>query len=380
MNMLRLISGIAVVLWAATASAQTADTPTHAARKAAQDISAATLALQDATKSRDRVAALTKTIQAFEAGLSAMREGLRQAAIREAAIRLKFDAQREELTELLGAMQSIEASPTPLLLLHPSGPLGNARSGMILSDIAPSLQARADELRRELEEVAVLRALHESAEQSLREGLFGIQEARTELSQAISERSDLPRRFTEDPEQLQSLIVGSETLEAFASGLVDNASDTAPLATEAFDTTKGLLSWPVEGRLLRAYGEADAAGIERPGLILATTPRALVTAPWPATIRYRGPLLDYGNVMILEPQSGYLLVLAGMQDVYGEVGQVVPKDTPVGLMGGQTPKASEFLQNSVEQTGTSRSETLYIEIRQDKSPVDPTPWFSVTKE
>ncbi len=49
-----------------------------------------------------------------------------------------------------------------------------------------------------------------------------------------------------------------------------------------------------------------------PALLIATRPAALVTAPWPATIRYRGPLLDYGNVMIVEPSSGYLLVLAGL--------------------------------------------------------------------
>ncbi|MEZ5674302.1 MAG: hypothetical protein R3D81_03325 [Thalassovita sp.] len=44
--------------------------------------------------------------------------------------------------------------------------------------------------------------------------------------------------------------------------------------------------------------ESDAAGIARPGVVLATRPRALVTTPTAATIRYLGPLLDYGNVMI----------------------------------------------------------------------------------
>ena len=72
-------------------------------------------------------------------------------------------------------------------------------------------------------------------------------------------------------------------------------------------------------------------------------PRALVTAPWPATIRYRGPLLDYGNVMILELGSGYLLILAGLETVYGEVGDVVPAGAALGLMGGPEAVAQEFL-------------------------------------
>jgi septal ring factor EnvC (AmiA/AmiB activator) len=41
-------------------------------------------------------------------------------------------------------------------------------------------------------------------------------------------------------------------------------------------------------------------------LVLATRPNALVTTPWPSSVRYAGPLLDYGNVIILEPESDYL--------------------------------------------------------------------------
>ena len=60
----------------------------------------------------------------------------------------------------------------------------------------------------------------------------------------------------------------------------------------------------------------------------------MVISPWAATIRYTGPLLDYGNVMILEPGGGYLLVLAGLEQVYGTVGDVVARGAALGLMGG----------------------------------------------
>jgi septal ring factor EnvC (AmiA/AmiB activator) len=353
--------------------------PSHAARRAAQQISAATLALDDAEGARDRVAALTTAIQAFEEGLGAMREGLRRATIRERTIALEFEARREEVAQLIGVLQSMESSPTPLLLLHPSGPLGTARSGMLLSDVTPSLQRRVEELRSQLQEVALLRILQESAVQSLQEGLFGAQEARTQLSLAISDRTDLPRRFVEDPEKLQSLLEGSETLEAFATGLVLEA-ETAPLVEIDFEALRGTLALPVLGRVLRRFEEADASGIRRPGLLIGANPLSIVTTPAPATIRYRGPLLDYGNVMILEPQAGYLLVIAGLSEVYGEVGEVLLPGNPVGLMGGQAPDAQEFLQKSRNGSGAQRSETLYIELRQGKTPVDPAPWFALTKE
>jgi len=136
---------------------------------------------------------------------------------------------------------------------------------------------------------------------------------------------------------------------------------------------------PVRGALLRRAGEPDAAGIRRPGMVVATRPQALVTAPAAATIRYLGPLLDYGKVMILEPGDGYLLVLAGLGEVYGAVGEVVPAGSPVGLMGGREAGAAEALAGQGDATaGSGRSETLYVELRRGAEPVDPAPWFEAT--
>ncbi|WP_380054954.1 murein hydrolase activator EnvC family protein [Falsihalocynthiibacter sp. SS001] len=374
----RLAIGFAIALGLSAPLHAEVD-PAHAARRAAQQISSATIALDEAKGASDRVAALTGAVKAFEEGLEAMREGLRRATIREQAIALEFDARREEVAQLLGVLQSMESSPSPLLLLHPAGPLGTARSGMILSEVTPSLQARAEELRKQLEEVALLRSLQENAVLSLQQGLFGAQDARTELSLAISDRTDLPRRFVEDPDRLQSLLKGSETLEAFATGLVQE-NEASPVSIKDFEATKGTLDLPVLGRILRKFNEADASGIRRPGLLIAASPLSVVTTPAAATIRYRGPLLDYGNVIILEPQAGYLLVIAGLSEVYGEAGEVLLAGDPVGLMGGRAPEAQEFLQKGQNGSSTSRSETLYIELRQGTSPVDPAPWFAVTKE
>jgi len=354
--------------------------PSLIARRAAGQLEAASVALQEAEGARDRVAALTQTIHAYEEGLVALRQGLRQAAIREAAIRLEFDSRRDRVSRLLGVLQTMQNSPTPLLLMHPSGPVGTARSGMILAEVTPAIQAQAEDLRYQLEELSLLRALQESAADTLNEGLQGAQNARTALSQAVSDRTELPRRFTEDPAQLQSLLEGSETLEGFAGGLASLPESDKAIPIPDFELGQGNLPLPVSGTLLRGYNEADAAGIRRPGFLIATLPLSIVTAPWPATIRYRGPLLDYGNVMILEPHQDYLMVFAGLGRVYGEVGEVVSAGAPLGLMGGSSEGIEAFLPNSADGAGADRTETLYIEIRNGQSPVDPSGWFNLNKD
>ncbi len=364
---------LALLLSAGPAAAQGA---ADEAARAAEDLQAAIIALEAAESARDRVGALTATIRAYEEGLSALREGLRQARLREAELEYQFETSRTRVSQLIGVLTQMENDPAPLLLLHPSGPLGSVRSGMMLADVTPAVQAEAETLRADLQELRDLRALQSAAGETLVRGLQTAQTARTALSKAISERTELPRRFTEDPGVLRNLLESADTLGAFASGLAPSAEQIA--GQQTFLSARGALAMPVLGTVLRRPGEADGAGVRRPGLALATKPRALLTAPWSATIRYLGPLLDYGNVIILEPGDGYLLVFAGMETVYGEVGEVIAAGAPLGLMGGGEPDAGDFMASLDEGGGIRDTETLYIEVRQGSEPVDPEDWFEIT--
>lgn len=349
------------------------------ARAAVEMLENAAVQLDAAEGARDRVQALTQTIQAFETGLAAMRTGLRQAAIREAQLSAKLDARDREVGQLLAVLQSI-GTTSPTAFLHPEGPTGTARAGLLFAELTPALNQRADQLRRDLEDVQTLRSLQTNAEARLRASLTSVQNARTALNQAMAERTDLPKRFTEDPVSTAILIASTETLGGFASGLsqivtAENLDVEVPVNIEG---QIGALPLPVQSIVLRGMSEADAAGIVRPGLLLATRPRAIVTSPTAATIRYLGPLMDFGNVMILEPRADTLFVLAGLETVYGEIGQVIAAGTPIGLMGGVDAGAE--LSTDGDDTGAARSETLYIEVRQDNVPQDPASWFRTDKD
>jgi septal ring factor EnvC (AmiA/AmiB activator) len=354
--------------------------PATAARAAAKALEEASVLLSKAESARDRVKALTVTLKAYEDGLEAMRDGLRRASLREARLTQELQSRETELTQLLGVLQSIGATPAAVTMIHPDGPTGTARAGMLLADVTPALNARAATWRAKLEEVRTLRVLQESAVDTLRRGLDGVQRARAELSQALADRTNLPQRFTEDPVKTAILISSTETLEGFASGLFDITDDEAQGSLPDMTHRKGALPLPTAGRVLLDPYETDAAGISRPGVVLATRPRALVTTPTAATIRYLGPLLDYGNVIILEPQAGLLFVFAGLETVYGAAGQVLPNGSPVGLMGGQDAQAGSILSKTGGGAGTEASETLYIEVRQDNVPVDPTEWFEMKRK
>jgi septal ring factor EnvC (AmiA/AmiB activator) len=373
--MRRLALILALGAFATVAPAQT-DDPALSAQRAAQMLERAALSMAEAEDARDRVDALTETIRAYEEGLAALREGMRRAAIRERSITVVFEAEQDRLARLLGVLQAMQAAPAPLLLIHPTGPVGTARSGMIVSEVTPAVAAEALELRRQLEELATLRAIQDSAVEQLSDGLIGVQEARVALSQAMAQRRTLPPRFATDTEALIQLTESAETLDGFATAIralsvQGDGLDGLP----EFTDQRGQLPLPLRGRLLRGFNQADAAGITRPGLILATEARALVSAPWHATVRYAGPLLDYGNVVLLEPQGDHLLILAGMGELFVRAGDLVTEGDPVGLMGGEAPNREELIVPEAQAAGEDLSQTLYMELREAGEPVDPTGWF-----
>ena len=360
---------LCLLFWAAPLAAETG--PAEAAKAAAEKLAEAADQLAAAEGSRDRVAALTATVHAYEDGLIALRDGLRRAAIRRHAIEAELAAKSDEVAQLLGVLETMGRAPAPLLLLHPLGPTGTARSGMILADVTPALQARAETLKAQIDELVILQALQQDAADRLAQGLDGAQAARAALAAAIQDRTDLPKNLIEDPVQLALLIASAETLDAFATSLAD-----IPTAPGVAATASGDLPLPVFGRVIRRFGETDAAGITRPGIVIATGPRALVTTPTPATVRFRGALLDHGNVVILEPAAGVLFVFAGLAETFGEAGEILPKGSPIGLMGGESPAVDAILSETDQGNGARANETLYLEVREGQGPVNPATWFA----
>ncbi|MGR3491362.1 MAG: murein hydrolase activator EnvC family protein [Shimia sp.] len=357
----------ALTLLLILATPATAD-PAAAARAAIGQLDDAIAGLDQAGDARDRVRALTEVITAFETGLAATRDALRRATLAEATLREQLDAREAEVARLLGALQVMGRTPAPVLLIHPEGPTGTARAGMMLSDVTPALQVEVDKLRREVAAITNLRDLQLEAAETLQIALSDVQAARSKLGEAIAARGPLPKRFTADPMRTAVLIGATQTLGDFAANLSEIvvAEDPATLPTQA--GLKGALPLPVDGTLLRAFGEEDAAGIRRPGILIAARPLSLVTAPSAVTVRYAGPLLDYGNVIILEPAQRTLVVLAGLADVYVDTGAVVAAGLPLGLMG-QTVAGNDG--------GADRTETLYIEVRDGQTPVNPDAWFTL---
>lgn len=323
------------------------------------------------------VGGLVAGIVAEETALAELRLSVRETAAQEQALSEALEAQRAETTRLLAALEAVSrmagAAPGP----HPDGPIAAARAARLLGWLRPNLETEARRVAADLRDLDAARAREETGLAELDAGLARLDQDRAELRAALDARAD--------------------TVAATPVGLVGMAARNAPtglLAREA-DTLSALaarlaaltgapaaagdrlpLAWPVVGGLRSGFETPDSAGVRRPGLLLAATPLSVVTAPAAGVVRYAGPFLDYGYVVVLEPRPDVLVLLAGLATLETEAGARVARGDLLGFLGGRAIDAQEYLMQADAGNGETGAETLYIELRHGRGPVDPAPWFA----
>ena len=367
--MIRRAALVACLALAAPAFAGAAD-PAAEVEAASAGVAEAGVALEAARAGGgDRVVPLGAAIEGYEAALAGLRSGIGAAAARERALSLGMATRRDELARLLAALQAVSRTPPPATGLHPEGPIAAARAAAMVERLTPALREEADALAAALAEVGEIRGLQGQATGELEAGLATLAAAQGELAAAMAVAA--PMLEAEVGPALTMMARDSELLTQLAAALA-GASDAPPAPAAA----AGPMDWPVQGELMRGFQEPDAAGVRRPGVVLRAPPLSLVRAPADATVRYAGPFLEYGYVVVLEPGPETMVVLAGLAQLQARTGDVVRRGEPLGLLGGRPLGVEEYVMLPLSDTGAGGGETLYIEVRQGRGPVDPAPLFA----
>ncbi len=355
----------------------------------------------DQTRQNAALIAAAQRVRLAEIEIADVEERLSDLIVRELEIRGRLDGSRGEIANVLAALERISLNPPPALIVDPSDALGSARSAILIAAIVPQLRARADAVTADLtaltaikaqvmEEEATLRANYEVLEEEqLRIATLiaarrqGIQTRSADLVAAEEEALALASRAADLRDLIQSLsnrasAVGTPTqaIDPDAPQLSDaeirtafaNAARTEPAVP--FAAARGYLTPPANGETVVDYGTSDGFGGLSEGVSIITRPEAQVVAPADGWVLYTGPYLNYGQIVILNTGQSYTALLAGLQAVSVEIGQFVQMGMPVGTMGSRT------IGRSVTTGAGADRPPLYIELRQNNEPIDPTDWWA----
>jgi murein DD-endopeptidase MepM/ murein hydrolase activator NlpD len=239
----------------------------------------------------------------------------------------------------------------------------------MLAHATPALAAEAEELADLLRAVETARALQQGGLSDLAAGLVALETARG----ALAQRMPAPAPGGPEDPALVAAVRGSDTLTALAAALAPPDGGAEPAEVPA-----GALLRPVPGRLLLGFNQPDAGGVRRPGIVVGAPSLSLVAAPAAGTVRYAGPFLEFGYVVVVETSPGTLVALAGLARLGTATGAEVERGELLGVLGGRNLAVEEYVMLPHAETGAGALETLYIEVRHGRGPVDPEPLFGGT--
>jgi septal ring factor EnvC (AmiA/AmiB activator) len=266
------------------------------------------------------------------------------------------------LERLLPVMQRLEAQPAATLLAVPQSPQDAVRGITIMQGVAAAIAAQAQEVKSQTIQLAALLAQAQATQAQLNAAVTVQQNAEAALNGQINAAkatemadNDTAARAAEANLAAQRKL---SSISAAVTGLVTPSATAVPANLPA--DTGGP---PVAGHIVEAFGAATPAG-PAIGISYSAAPGARVTTPCGGTVMFAGPFPAYGLMLIADCGDGSSVVLAGMSHLDVTTGQRVAHGQPVGTMLGYDP------------TNPTRQPILYIELRQNGTPVNPTVWLS----
>ena len=359
----------------------------------------------DRTRQNAALIAAAQRVKLAEIEIADVEERLSDLIVRELEVRGRLDGSKAEIANVLAALERISLNPPPALIVDPADALGSARSAILIAAIVPQLRARADAVTADLTALTDIKAAALAEEATLRANYAVLEEEQLRIATLIAARRQGIETRTAElvAEEAEAIALAQQaaTLKDLVTSLSERVTSvsTAAAAADAaidpdapvmtaeaiqtafadsartepavpFGVAKGWLTMPANGVNVVDFGANDGFGGISQGLSIVTRAEAQVVAPADGWVLYKGPYLNYGQIVILNTGQGYTALLAGLETITVDIGQFVQMGMPVGTMGSRT------IGRTVTTSAGADQPTLYIELRQNNEPLDPTGWWA----
>lgn len=362
---------------------------------------AAEQAGKDLLKVNQEMIKAARMIQDNEESISQMEDRLEQLEKDYQKTQDTLLLQDRSLVKTISALQSLALKPTEALFVQPLTPVDIVRSAMLLRETVPYLETQAEIIKQELdvlekkreiirrqvkkivEQKSLLEREHAQMKvladrkakyraqvsqqsaltkkkieklagqaQDLRDLLSKLEKEKVRKAKLAAEK-----RRKQAEEAKRRIMSSTKSEQEKTADLIKFSPDIINETGVSFIKAKGTLSRPVRGKIVTRYGEEMSKGVSSKGLTFQTRDRAQVIAPFDGSVLFAGPFRGYGNLIIIEHGKGYTSLLAGLDSIDCETGQMLLAGEPVGQMPGD---------------GDAR---LYMELRKDNHPINPESWI-----
>jgi len=333
-------------------------------------------------------------VQKHETAVIVLEEKLILLQFEEAEKVKLLAEQRVQFSKVLMALERMARFPPEALIAQPGDPADTVRSAILLRAVVPEIERRAEALRLQIEGLAISREKMKAQRTALTVEADLLERENKQLTVFLQSKKKLKvqtdaeskrvasraNELAKEAESLRDLLMKLSAEQEFGEqSKVETALTVAPAKPELdsqemvtsslsvgmlsgipITKRRGELAFPVVGKVVSRYGQANENGVTERGIKVLTRPSAQVIAPYEGQVAYVGEFRGYGLLLIIEHSEGYHTLLAGMVRIDSVMGQKVLIGEPVGVMG------SELDAKPV----------LYVELRRGGKPINPLSWLA----
>ncbi|MDH3741135.1 MAG: peptidoglycan DD-metalloendopeptidase family protein, partial [Hyphomicrobiales bacterium] len=299
-------------------------------------------------------------------------------------------------------LQRLERNKPPPLATRPDDAMAAIRGAMLFGAVVPAVNAETAALSRTLAEMGAIKARHKAERAELGEHLAKLEVARKQMAELQARKIALIKQTDTDllaeAERAEKLAEKAKSLKQLLAALAGErkrreakakieaeaaakaAAKTGPeivkkpkkqrLARLSFKSVRGKMDYPVQGRLLRRFGEKDDFGNDSKGIYIATRRQGQVTAPVSGRVEYAGDFRSYGKLLILDVGQGYHVLFAGLEQLSAQTGQDLQAGEPIGRMGNTSARGT-----LIGETLDIDKPILYVEFRIKGRAIDSSSWW-----
>ena len=321
--------------------------------KGHKEVAAADRAIADASK---RIRELDARIEQGRAALVELRDerqrlaDLRRKQAERVAGHLR-DAWRFADRDPVRALLNLEDPRAYDRMVRYHAAFAKARTRLVddLRETVTSLAGNQGDLEREQRALEASRESARASRAALIDDRGNRKSAIADLNAELARRSKERERLASDRKRLESLI--AELRRA------------AKVSRAGFDETarKGELPWPVQGRVVRRFGQSRAGGRMRwQGITFEAPEGSEVKAVAPGRVLFSDWLRGFGLLAIVDHGDDWMSLYGFVDAIYKRRGDRVELGEVIATVG---------------QSGGQAEVGLYFEMRHEGEPKDPLTWL-----
>jgi septal ring factor EnvC (AmiA/AmiB activator) len=273
-----------------------------------------------------------------------------------------YQQRQDEYSATVRSLLRMRQMPASAMLSRPEDLQQLMQTAAAMEVTTEALTRHAADLKAR---VALLEALQKRAENA--QAALSVEQKRWQSTHAslraqVAARQAMIMRLQSDYAREQTRVAALSQEARSVQELIDKlaAEQRTSIGTNLRPMTRnaGSLRAPVAGSVVHRFGERKNDNETFRGMVFRSRPYGTVVAPYDGAVVFTGPFRDYGDMVLIRHDNGYISLLAGLGQIEVALNQIVKAGEPLGNMG-----------------GTGREE-LYVELREKSKPIDPARWFA----